>query len=120
MNQAETLSTAKHTPGPWEARRALTNDGQQPIVGADRRVALADSQTDFKRGQGWNHDCAEREANAQLIAAAPDMLEALIAIREWLLDTDLIKKSDEHFWNGAFVKSNNLAIKAIAKATGGN
>jgi len=33
--------------------------------------------TRFKRGQGYKTECAERDANASLIAAAPDLLAAL-------------------------------------------
>ena len=91
----------KHTPGPWEAPLwhgtdehnaqaiahglkpvpALTNDGQRFVmagVGDDtNRVALVDCQTPFKRGKGHQTDCAERDANARLIAAAPELLAAL-------------------------------------------
>lgn len=64
-----------------EPTRALSNDGQIAIMCGDgddvTRVALVDCQTKFKRGQGYKTDCAERDANARLIAAAPDLLEAL-------------------------------------------
>lgn len=73
---------SNHTPGPWTVGMFLTNGGQKPVVSADRRIALADSQTDFERGQGWQHECAEREANARLIAAAPDMLAILQRLRD--------------------------------------
>ena len=91
-----------HTPGPWsfspfhgtpesiaESRKygiepvpALTNDGQAFVMAmADgeerRRVALVDCQIRFKRGHGHEADCAERTANARLIAAAPCLLAAL-------------------------------------------
>jgi hypothetical protein len=88
-----------HTPGPWKlveyhmapadvelARKhgidvpvAMTNDGQRYITAdsaSDRtRIALVDSMTDYKRGKGHEVQCAERDANARLIAAAPQLLE---------------------------------------------
>ena len=54
----------KHTPGPW--KRSVTNEH---VVGPDgRRVA-----TPWIGSEEW-------QANARLIAAAPDMLEALTEI----------------------------------------
>jgi hypothetical protein len=93
--------TVMHTPGPWhcplfhgrpqdiEQQRklglspvpALMNDGARIIMtdaGEDtKRVALVDCQTMYKRGTGHQTECAERDANARLIAAAPDLLAAL-------------------------------------------
>lgn len=89
-----------HTPGPYSFRvyatdddpnelrkhglepvRLFTNEGQIAIMagtGDDKtRVALIDCQTKYKRGTGHKTDCPERDANATLIAAAPDMLAAL-------------------------------------------
>ena len=62
---------SKHTPGPWTVGPAFDNDGQPEIIIEHQTpagnlvvaVALAGLQ-----GQ---------EANARLIAAAPDLLEAL-------------------------------------------
>lgn len=89
------------TPGPWrfqkfahsdedmvqlqslgmEPVRLLTNDGMATVSAEDEEgskpVARVVCQTPYKRGQGYKADCAERDANARLIAAAPDMYEAL-------------------------------------------
>jgi hypothetical protein len=80
-------SKQKHTPGEWEvsATGLITNDGQIAIMAPDerlmkKRVALIDCHTKFKRGEGWKVQCDERKANAILIAAAPNMLEALEAV----------------------------------------
>lgn len=84
------MSEERYTPGPWHPSEIgfLTNDGQRPIMAGRvddqerRRVALVDCQISYKRGQGYKTDCAEREANARLIAAAPALLEALTAMVE--------------------------------------
>lgn len=62
--------TAKHTPGPWEADKSrFRHDNSIPIKYKDGFVASA---LDFNK---YDRD-SEVEANAQLIAAAPDLLEA--------------------------------------------
>lgn len=64
----------------------------------------------------FNEEMAEMQANARLIAAAPDLLEAVKAIREWLLFNGPVQ--DDGITHPAFVKANNLANVAIAKAEG--
>ena len=65
---------SKHTKGPWEAAdRGDYSDldgSSRVILGDDRRIAIVQHKGD-----------EEDEANARLIAAAPDMLEALEEIR---------------------------------------
>jgi len=65
--------TAKHTPGPWAVRTidqslatVETQDGEYNICTAAQL-----------RGDDWQTEHAERKANARLIAAAPELLEAL-------------------------------------------
>lgn len=66
-----------HTPGPWEA-------GRNPKWDAGRSNGwVVRPAGEFPHGR-WIADCGypgepEREANARLIAAAPEMLEALKA-----------------------------------------
>lgn len=56
-----------HTPGPWQARKAAHG----PIDIFDRR------NLDVVTVYGGGVESEAREANARLIAAAPDLLEAL-------------------------------------------
>jgi hypothetical protein len=61
------MSEAKHTPGPWAATR-------DPAAGQDGLVL-----SDVERGRVLGHVFVgnkEREANARLIAASPDLLDA--------------------------------------------
>lgn len=64
--------TRKHTPGPW-----LVDD----------RTVYALNENGFNRFfasvQDAHTDPIELEANAQLIAAAPDLLEALELLMRW-------------------------------------
>tara|TARA_R110002153_G_scaffold105388_1_gene243772 strand:- start:18 stop:356 length:339 start_codon:yes stop_codon:yes gene_type:complete len=71
------MSEPKHTPGPWlQAKNdpsfvyALNQEGYN-------RFALSVQRGTDEDGVSTTHD--ERAANGQLIAAAPDMLEALEA-----------------------------------------
>lgn len=63
------MSDAKHTPGPWavkaNGRRGVAFNAQTFSVVDSRRVPLAGTVVD--------------EADARLIAAAPELLEALEA-----------------------------------------
>lgn len=65
-------------------------------------------QSKPKRGEGWKHNCPVRDANATLIAAAPELLEAL----QGLLSQTLSNQAP----NGQ--KAVQAARAAIAKATG--
>lgn len=58
---------SKHTPGPWVAD--IKADGSTEVWSADYSMFIA------KRHQMNDRD--EAKANAALIAAAPDLLEAL-------------------------------------------
>jgi hypothetical protein len=62
------MKNAKHTPKPWNAIKCKTGFA---IEGQDRYVA------DVHEWTGPNSDYSMTCANARLIAAAPEMLEAL-------------------------------------------
>lgn len=76
--------TAQHTPGPWAVadihnQSFYGNNGEAFVTSADRRICEVDCITQFKRGKGYLTQCAERDANTRLIAAAPDLLADLEA-----------------------------------------
>lgn len=58
------MSNTKHTLGPWNAECCIVRDKTRQI-----RIAKCD--------ESWQLDWREMEANAHLIAAAPDLLAAL-------------------------------------------
>lgn len=65
------MSESKHTPGPW--RIFETDHGSKIIgIGSEDGAGVADA------GFGlWGGDSDEARANARLVAAAPELLEAL-------------------------------------------
>ncbi len=63
------MNTSKHTPGPWT--KGTSNEGKECV--------WLNGLTEPFYGMGPDHtwiDCGT-EANANLVAAAPDLLEAL-------------------------------------------
>lgn len=89
---------SKHTPGPW------TNDVMVSLTEtheAGLNIGFLNTVNPQRR--------AEAQANARLIAAAPELLEALQAITD-LYDTDEGCRSTPEYI---------AARAAIAKATGG-
>jgi len=98
------MSDAKHTPGPWVI---LLDDDAIEIVGnADERsVPVADIMLD--EHTSFAPQMIEAVANANLIAAAPDLLEALenlLAVHEGQ--------------GGTKYHAGDIARAAIAKAKG--
>ena len=90
------------TPGPWKRhdRAELT------IIGAGCCVATCGGYSDNQRDPDELH--GEQLANARLIAAAPDLLEALERL---MVECDLVSEDA--------VKAYANARAVIAKATGG-
>lgn len=89
----------KHTPGRWEAKTAYVFAGNDCIAVCD-----TDNDTD-----------ARYQANAHLIAAAPDMLEALEGIEHF---SDAIAFRDDPL-SKALREWIAAGHAAISKATGG-
>lgn len=87
---------SKHTPGPWKVIPVKTG------YYIDSRCGPVADTMDFDDEYG----SIESEANARLIAAAPDLLEAARA---------LLDLAERHGWLHVAV---NAARAAIAKAEG--
>ena len=70
------------TEGPWAISLSglHTNDGALPVMdGSGERVALVDLVAPCPRSKMWQAECPERDANAALIALAPDIAAAVLA-----------------------------------------
>jgi len=79
-----------HTPGPWQAdpyTHSISTEGQcdvidWPVWGSIARVEPTEQEDED--GRIWT--CSgDQGANARLIAASPDLLAALQAIRAWCI-----------------------------------
>ena len=93
---------AKHTPGPWK----VVGKSIKSEIGRDQStIARIDSRGKFLPGYD--------EANARLIAAAPDLLEALKTCRDALRD-HVQYDNGESLERDGFV----AATTAIGKAEG--
>lgn len=106
-----TTATTQPTPGPWKAQKDIrhsSNTAQMPTgalwwgIYGSTRIAI------MEEAQSWR-PAAEQEANARLIAAAPDLLAALKEI------AGLWDDSDQK--NGLAQIMERTARAAIAKAT---
>jgi hypothetical protein len=102
---------SKHTPGPWRVGNgSLMESG---VFSADGKTLVAGTHGSA-RNYRRQEQIAEQDANARLIAAAPDLLEALQALRRICADTPAVER------NPRFVTANSAALAAIAKAKGGD
>lgn len=99
--------TAKHTPGPWQT---FEPDMEHP---SRARVGALDGQVDIYNAPLTR----ETEANARLIAAAPDLLEAC---KDAVVDiTDFADPNGEFEFTPEGARSLiNRLNRAIARAEG--
>lgn len=110
--------TPKHTQGPWSF-----DPEDKSIVGKDEGLSIATIDNIDVGGDKGFHFGEESEANARLIAAAPDLMEALKSCRDalyWVIEQAGGAKC-EHEGNVCFCKENNaifLAVEAINYAEG--
>lgn len=96
------MTTPQHTPGPW------FYDGQNSCGAHVIHVAQGEIAEAF--GDSWSDEGQQAEANAHLIAAAPEMLAALEEAYRILLEDEGYQPYNP--------KVKQIAA-AIAKANGG-
>ena len=104
---------SEHTPGPWE-RESLPGEYDTGIRAHGENVsgyvAFLNTRWEHKQQQ------QEQEANARLIAAAPDLLEACKALPEFnVYNADAADFKDHA---AEFISAMMLAQSAIARAEG--
>jgi hypothetical protein len=105
------MSEPKWTPGPWEVVEPTAIDYRAPLVyGADRQSLVAGAESG---GPIRAVSASEARANARLIAAAPELYQALSA---------LLRHFERKFvgWPATVgeVDARNRTIAALAKARG--
>lgn len=102
------MSEVKHTPGPWRPCEPGSNFAKGKMftrpVNGENLIATVSSEGRF----------AERQANARLIAAAPDMLEALKHAAQRANETG----NDVLAWQETVYAMHKIIDAAIAKAEG--
>jgi hypothetical protein len=105
--------SAQHTPGPWHADGRLAGDGAYTqIIGQDGTpVAEVILWSNIDYEEGGDSEWEELAANARLIAAAPEMLQAL---RRAVLALAFASQTSP-----AMLDDYNAVSAAITKATGG-
>jgi len=95
----------KHTPGPWIVKWDYN------VFSGERGIATCGGYTDNYRA-GAIH--AENRANARLIAAAPELLEAINHIWDYSAKQFEANSDERALW----AKVNRIASAAIAAAEG--
>jgi hypothetical protein len=82
------MSEVKHTPGPWSY--SGDDDGDFVVWGPGRDEFLANvDQESFGPVPPMKVAFDINQANARLIAAAPDLLEALVVALPWLSEDEV-------------------------------
>jgi len=101
------MPETKWTPGPWLAEPAdMFGDHNIVLSDGEDRRAVAAVVSNMR-------DPSEVAANARLIAAAPDMLEALVFITD-----ENAPYSATQAWRDRIVEARTKVCAAIAKARG--
>lgn len=102
--------TQKHTPGPWRMIGPRGKPARIIIKGRTQKIN-GDTDENGPRVVELKRHCSTDEANARLIAAAPELLEAL----EEYLDLDENPGKERQWSREARI---GLARAAIVKAKG--
>jgi hypothetical protein len=93
-----------HTPGPWAIEKEKTQG----------RILIRDNSEDETFVATIPHHWIKSKANARLIAAAPELLEALKSVVEKLDISGNMSIAAKEYYGEVIAK----ATAAIAKATG--
>jgi hypothetical protein len=101
----------KHTPGPWHVRVVEDCTGEEVGVysgGEAMAMLIADC----------GYPCPANNANARLMAAAPDLLEALLALWRGFMDGSIRFKHVRQSDGEPYHPANVLMCAAIDKVLG--
>lgn len=110
-------ATGKHTPGPWVVGGESGNDSEAEFIvtkDESRTIAWTTNTFDADADDGYGSEVITEEdrANGRLIAAAPELLEALKSV------VDQLEGIGIPDWHGAEGLCLESAKAAIAKAEG--
>lgn len=106
------MSEGKHTPGPW---RVSTCNGNHVLKDNDNHKSKFHGTTIMVANCDYQQTSVggSKQANARLIAAAPELLEAARAVLAWIED-----HQDEQ-WRHDHEASAEMLRAALAKAEKG-
>lgn len=102
----------KHTPGPWHVSK-VDRDWVVSALSTD----AVDYSVAYCQPSGWHKKDLNHKANAHLIAAAPDLLEALKSVINAIDTANALTGHLEGFAK-VFAPTLAAANAAIAKAEG--
>ena len=102
-----------HTPGPWRVHEDIPSDSYCPLIEAEDAEGCSVDIANVSRPDSKGPD--NTEANAKLIAAAPELLEALKIIRNEVTE-DIDGLDLEMAW-GIIYTIRDMTDEAIAIAT---
>jgi hypothetical protein len=111
------MSERTHTPKPWTYRVCHNNGGVIEVPDPDTQAPADDGSDDITIAElpQWSDEWREeRDANGRLMAAAPDLLEALEDATS-LLESLVGSEANQE---GAITEQVHDANAAIAKARG--
>ena len=101
-----TTPNTKHTPGPWFTCEQVKQPHPHALVG------IGNGSTHVAYVSVTPANAFEADANARLIAAAPDLLDACESVIDWW---------EEHENDGQVIPGHIQAcMAAVKKAIGGN
>lgn len=108
------MSKQNHTPGPWEVMYATSPKGECTLAVWSSNVFEGYVGSPVCKVSPQENENATDRANAHLIAAAPELLEALQKIVSLMPEPD-----DVDYDPGQIIMDvERIAYAAIAKATG--
>ena len=119
-----TTATQTHTPGPWKQFETRTGEPHPWNEGAAdyERAILANDNIKIAVMEQWHPDLeAEANANAALIAAAPDLLAALEAVLATSQGPTKMQIESEADYEAALIayhQAVDAGVDAIRKAKG--
>lgn len=102
------MEKLKHTPGPWKLGKKTNSINE---IQTESGWSIANVKRRSSGPRGLPEQLDRDEANARLISAAPELLEALLRARHRLNKLEEIGAKSE--------STLELVERAIAKATGG-
>lgn len=102
----------KHTPGPWFVEHHEWLQKGHCAISSKDHGELAQVVWCMEDDECIGRNSPEKEANARLIAAAPELLEAAQKVLAWY------EAEEDHSKEPDFYKRMDAIRAAIAKATG--